>query len=291
MRLAQGVCAGWSEPLLVPHITLLEISFHGSFVPAANFVPAEILVLEANFVLAGIFVLAEIFVPAANFVLAEIFVLAEKFLPAANFVLAEIFMPAEFFMLAGMFVPAAIFVLAANFVLAEIFVPAANFVPAAFFVLAENFVLAANFVLAGIFVPEANFVLAAIFVLAGIFVFCLFCCFTSPCQQLWPWRDGHFTLSHLSWGSLKKRFTSISSWERECFTRDRVAAGSSPTGDIALCPKARRIYPSLVLIQPRKTRPYITERLLMGRNESNQTSTSSAYFRLKLTATSRKGVI
>ena len=33
----------------------------------------------------------EIFVPAANFVLAEIFVLAEFFLPAANFVLAEIF--------------------------------------------------------------------------------------------------------------------------------------------------------------------------------------------------------
>ena len=27
----------------------------------------------------------------------------------------------------------------------------------------------------------------------------------------------------------------------------------------------RRIYPSLVLVQPRKTRPYIFERLLMGR--------------------------
>ena len=31
------------------------------------------------------------------------------------------------------------------------------------------------------------------------------------------------------------------------------------------------IYPSLVLVQPRKTRPYITERLLIGRKESNQT--------------------
>ena len=31
-------------------------------------------------------------------------------------------------------------------------------------------------------------------------------------------------------------------------------------------------YPSLVLVQPRKTRPYITERLLMGRKESNQTN-------------------
>ena len=30
--------------------------------------------------------------------------------------------------------------------------------------------------------------------------------------------------------------------------------------------------PSLVLVQPRETRPYITERLLMGRKELNQTS-------------------
>ena len=30
--------------------------------------------------------------------------------------------------------------------------------------------------------------------------------------------------------------------------------------------------PSLVLVRPRKTRPFITERLLMGRKESNQTN-------------------
>ena len=88
---------------------------------------------------------------------------------------------------AANFVPAAILVLAANFVLAEIFVPAANFVLAGIFVPLANFVLAAIFLLAEI-VPAANFVLAEIFVLAGIFVFCLFCCFTSPSQQLWPWR-------------------------------------------------------------------------------------------------------
>ena len=35
-------------------------------------------------------------------------------------------------------------------------------------------------------------------------------------------------------------------------------------------PWARNIYPSLVLVQPRKTGSYITERLLMGRKESNQ---------------------
>ena len=32
------------------------------------------------------------------------------------------------------------------------------------------------------------------------------------------------------------------------------------------------MYPSLVLVQPRKTRPYITERLLIGHKESNQTN-------------------
>ena len=35
---------------------------------------------------------------------------------------------------------------------------------------------------------------------------------------------------------------------------------------------SKNINPSLVLAQPRKTRPYITERLLMGRKESNQTN-------------------
>ena len=34
--------------------------------------------------------------------------------------------------------------------------------------------------------------------------------------------------------------------------------------------------PSLVLVQPRKTRPFITERLLMGRKESNQTNKTKA---------------
>ena len=33
---------------------------------------------------------------------------------------------------------------------------------------------------------------------------------------------------------------------------------------------SKNINPSLVLIQPRKTRPFITERLLMGRKESNK---------------------
>ena len=43
----------------------------------------------------------------------------------------------------------------------------------------------------------------------------------------------------------------------ECLTRDRGALGSSLTGVTALCPLARHINHSLVLVQHRKTRPYI----------------------------------
>ena len=35
---------------------------------------------------------------------------------------------------------------------------------------------------------------------------------------------------------------------------------------------SKNINPNIVLVQPRKTRPFITERLLMGRKESNQTN-------------------
>ena len=59
----------------------------------------------------------------------------------------------------------------------------------------------------------------------------------------------------------------------ECLTQDPGAMGSSLTGVTALWVlEQRHIYPSLVLVQPRKTCPCLTERLLMGRKESNQTN-------------------
>ena len=57
----------------------------------------------------------------------------------------------------------------------------------------------------------------------------------------------------------------------EYLTRDRRATGSSLTGVTALWSLSKTHYPSLVLVQPRKTPPYLTERLLMGRKETNQT--------------------
>ena len=40
---------------------------------------------------------------------------------------------------------------------------------------------------------------------------------------------------------------------------------------------SKNINPSLVLVQPRKTRLFITERLLMGRKESNQTTKTTLH--------------
>ena len=65
----------------------------------------------------------------------------------------------------------------------------------------------------------------------------------------------------------------------ECLTWDRGAAGWSLTGVIGLCPWARNIYPSLVLVQPRKTHPCLTERLLIGRKESIKTKHNVKFLR------------
>ena len=53
----------------------------------------------------------------------------------------------------------------------------------------------------------------------------------------------------------------------ECLTRDRRF---EPHGRHCVVSLSKNINPSLVLIQPRKTRLFTTERLLMGRKESNQ---------------------
>ena len=48
--------------------------------------------------------------------------------------------------------------------------------------------------------------------------------------------------------------------------------GLEPHWRHCVVPLSKYINPSLVLVQPRKTRPIITERLLMGRNEPNQSN-------------------
>ena len=48
----------------------------------------------------------------------------------------------------------------------------------------------------------------------------------------------------------------------ECLTQDGGVAGSILTGVTALCPYARHINLCLVLVQPRKTCPNITEKVV-----------------------------
>ena len=65
-------------------------------------------------------------------------------------------------------------------------------------------------------------------------------------------------LAHLTYGSHR---------EGSGRALNSVPKGSrfEPHGRHCVVVLARNIYPSLVLVQPRKTHPYITERLLMGR--------------------------
>ena len=61
--------------------------------------------------------------------------------------------------------------------------------------------------------------------------------------------NSHLSYKHLS--PIRERSGSVV----ECLTQDQGAAGLSLTGVTALCPSTRSIYPSLVLVQSRKTRP------------------------------------
>ena len=59
----------------------------------------------------------------------------------------------------------------------------------------------------------------------------------------------------------------------ECLTRDR---GFEPHQRHCLVSLSKNINPSLVLVQPRKTRPFITEILLMGcKNQIKQKTNKS----------------
>ena len=99
----------------------------------------------------------------------------------------------------------------------------------------------------------------------------------SRCKQKWTRMQENIPLNlSRQWcqiiqpGHQSKALREPSGSVVECLIQDREAPGSSLTGVTALCPWARHINPSLAVVQPRKTRPYITERLLMERKESNQ---------------------
>ena len=71
---------------------------------------------------------------------------------------------------------------------------------------------------------------------------------------------------------ISKKFSSLFSVTCCRYTLELPHRGNSN-----VCLQHPMCYPSLVLLQPRKNRSYITERLLMGRKASNQTKTSNVY--------------
>ena len=65
--------------------------------------------------------------------------------------------------------------------------------------------------------------------------------------------------------------SAVAQWQSAWLETERPRVRASPAS-LRCSPWARHINPSLVLVKPRKTRPCLTERLLMGRKGSNQTN-------------------
>ena len=97
----------------------------------------------------------------------------------------------------------------------------------------------------------------------------------STCYNIfegWPWAGLHLltlTCIQLCYFYGARQIITLRS--------GRVGRGFEPHWVVYL---SKNINPSLVLVQPRKTRPFITERLLMGRKESNQTNKPHAFTHL-----------
>ena len=65
--------------------------------------------------------------------------------------------------------------------------------------------------------------------------------------------------------------SAVAQWYSALLETEGPRVRASPAS-LRCGPGARHIYPILVLVQPRKTRPCFIERVLMGRKESNQTN-------------------
>ena len=64
----------------------------------------------------------------------------------------------------------------------------------------------------------------------------------------------------------------------ECLTGDQRGRGFEPQSRRFVVSLSKTYNPSLVLVQSRETRPCITEKLVMGHKESNQTNKYTAFY-------------
>ena len=79
----------------------------------------------------------------------------------------------------------------------------------------------------------------------------------------------HETLNRQGKHLTQARVRELSGKELDSRPRGR---GFEPQRPFSVVSLSKNINPSFILVQPRKTRPFITEILLMGRKESNQTN-------------------
>ena len=84
-----------------------------------------------------------------------------------------------------------------------------------------------------------------------------------------PWENSTYCICMLSYqvGGAQWLSGRVLDWRQK-------GRGLEPHRRHFIVSLSKSIKPSLVLVQPRKPRPFIAERLLMGRKESNQTKNS-----------------
>ena len=88
----------------------------------------------------------------------------------------------------------------------------------------------------------------------------------------WPFKTGFTVFYSTSYG--KETVDTMEETAGASGTTDleKESQGNNYKAASLRCVLKQEHYPSFLLVQPRKTRPCITERLLMGRKESSQTN-------------------
>ena len=83
----------------------------------------------------------------------------------------------------------------------------------------------------------------------------------------------HFIQQNMMLSMMSNDFSQGAQWLSGRVLDSRMRGhGFEPHRCHCVVSLSKNIYPSLVRVQPRKTCPFITERLLMGCKESNQTN-------------------
>ena len=161
-----------------------------------------------------------------------------------------------------------------NFCASNKFCASKNFCASSKFCAGSKFCTSRNFCASSKFCAGSNF--CASRNVCVLFVLLLYV--PRPTTLVMVRRSAHLITSFL--GNLEEAVNQYYVMGARALDPGPSGRGFEPHRRHCIVPLSKKHLSCLVPVQPRKTRPCITERLLMGLNESNHTSTSSAYFRL-----------